>query len=213
MQNKVCNKCNQNKPIEAFYTHKSTADGYRPACKPCSNAYQKTPEYLAKERERRKARYPETKEGISIAQKKYRDSHKEQEADRVKRHREENKDSYRKRMREYVKDRRQNDPIFNLVSRLRCRIREVLIRGKYTKTSKTQTIIGCSWEDLRTYLIATWNAGYPGKELVWTEVHVDHIVPLCTANTEEELLKLNHYSNLQLLLAKDNLSKGGRHSS
>jgi hypothetical protein len=37
--------------------------------------------------------------------------------------------------------------------------------------------------------------------------HLDHIIPLCEAKTEEELFKLNHYTNLQPLWAEDNLKK------
>ena len=47
----------------------------------------------------------------------------------------------------------------------------------------------------------------------WNEkekVHIDHIIPLATAKTEEEVIKLNHYTNLQLLKAKDNLKKGSK---
>ena len=63
-------------------------------------------------------------------------------------------------------------------------------------------------EQLKEHLYKTFFANYgyeyDGKE----DVHIDHIVPLATANTEEEVIKLCHYTNLQLLKAKDNLEKG-----
>ena len=40
--------------------------------------------------------------------------------------------------------------------------------------------------------------------------HVDHKVPLSSAKTPDELIKLCHYTNLQPLWAKDNLSKGAK---
>jgi len=42
---------------------------------------------------------------------------------------------------------------------------------------------------------------------VW---HVDHIIPLASAKTQEEIEKLFHYKNLQALWAIDNLSKGSK---
>ena len=40
--------------------------------------------------------------------------------------------------------------------------------------------------------------------------HIDHKIPLCSAQNEEELLRLLHYSNLQPLWATDNHKKGGK---
>lgn len=42
------------------------------------------------------------------------------------------------------------------------------------------------------------------------EWHLDHIIPLATAETEEEIIRLNHYTNFQPLWAFDNLSKGSK---
>ena len=44
-----------------------------------------------------------------------------------------------------------------------------------------------------------------------TDYHVDHIVPLAIADTEEKVKELTHYSNLQLLLAVENLKKGKKY--
>jgi hypothetical protein len=42
------------------------------------------------------------------------------------------------------------------------------------------------------------------------EWHIDHIIPLASADTEEEVLKLYHYTNLQPLWAIDNIRKGSK---
>lgn len=41
--------------------------------------------------------------------------------------------------------------------------------------------------------------------------HIDHIIPLASAKNIEELYKLNHYTNLQPLEAKENMRKGSRY--
>ena len=42
------------------------------------------------------------------------------------------------------------------------------------------------------------------------EWHYDHIYPISLAKTQEEIIKLNHYTNFQPLWAKENISKGNR---
>ena len=49
------------------------------------------------------------------------------------------------------------------------------------------------------------------KPFNWIELsllHIDHIIPISSAKTKEDVIKLNHYSNLQYLFAEDNLEKG-----
>jgi hypothetical protein len=40
--------------------------------------------------------------------------------------------------------------------------------------------------------------------------HIDHIVPISVATSEEEVIALNALSNLRPLWAKQNMSKGAR---
>ena len=77
-----------------------------------------------------------------------------------------------------------------------------------TKKNKTFDIVGCSPESLKEHLEKQFTNG-----MTWdnrSEWHIDHIIPLSSAKTEEELYKLCHYSNLQPLWAGDNLSKGNK---
>jgi len=115
--------------------------------------------------------------------------------------------------REYLaaKERKRlEDPSYRLKSNISRRIRGFL--NGVGKSKRTLDIIGCSSEELRNHLEATFEANYgmPREWLGNIEVHIDHIIPISTAKTEEEVYKLNHYSNLQLLFKEDNLMKSNR---
>ena len=80
----------------------------------------------------------------------------------------------------------------------------------YSKSSKTNEILGCSFEELIKYLESkfenwmTWeNKGLYNGELDYGW-DINHIIPLSSVKTEEEVLKLNHYTNLQPLCSKVN---------
>lgn len=69
-------------------------------------------------------------------------------------------------------------------------------------------VLGCTYDELRKYMEAKFSVGMSwGNMHLW---HIDHIIPLATANTLDEVYKLNHYSNLQPLWALDNLKKNAR---
>jgi len=43
--------------------------------------------------------------------------------------------------------------------------------------------------------------------------HVDHIIPLCSAETNEEIVDLCHYTNLQPLWTDENIRKRGNYNT
>jgi hypothetical protein len=90
---------------------------------------------------------------------------------------------------------------------IRSLISHIFAKRGYNKNSKTEQILGISFEDLNIYLIdgCIKRYGYFDSTI---QYHIDHIIPISSASSEEEILKLNHYSNLQLLTAEDNLKKG-----
>ena len=47
-------------------------------------------------------------------------------------------------------------------------------------------------------------------ELMGKEIHIDHIIPCDSAKEEEQLIQLFHYTNLQPLWAKDNITKSNK---
>jgi len=95
-----------------------------------------------------------------------------------------------------------NDPIFALSKRLRQRIFHVL---RNYKSKSTLEILGCSYEEFKTHIESQFTEGMSWNSL--GDIHIDHIIPISSAQTIEEIYKLNHYTNLQPLWAKDNLVK------
>ena len=144
-----------------------------------------------KEIAKRKKIYNETnKKEISIKKKIYSKTH-------------------RKEKNEYFKKRRAN-PLFKLKQYLRTRIWVSLKKQGYTKKSKTQEVLGCSFEFLKSNIESKWEAWmswdnygkYNGElNFGWD---IDHIIPLNSAVTEEDIIKLNHYTNLQPLCSHIN---------
>jgi len=107
--------------------------------------------------------------------------------------------------REYAKERRKTDSLFKLKCSLRSRTSSAFKSKGYNKDSKTQIMLGVSWEISKSHIERQFTKG-----MDWSnhgEWHIDHIIPLASANTEEQLIKLCHYSNLQPLWAFDNKSK------
>ena len=115
-----------------------------------------------------------------------------------------NKGAYAK----YESQRRLVDKRFNLIKRIRSRIRTAFSANGYTKRSKTYEILGCSWDEFKLHIEKQFCNGMCWDRL--KEIHIDHIIPLASAKTEEDVILLNHFTNLRPLWAKDNLSKGAK---
>jgi hypothetical protein len=83
------------------------------------------------------------------------------------------------------------------------------IKGKgYTKKSKTNEILGCSFKEFKQHLELQFTEG-----MTWNNAgkwHLDHIYPVSLSKDENELIKLNHYTNFQPLWAEDNIRKGNK---
>lgn len=103
---------------------------------------------------------------------------------------------------------RKSTPLGNLMARLRQRTGKAFTRGGFKKGSKTEEILGCKWEFLKAHIEAQFTEGMSWENRrLW---HIDHIIPLSSAKDEGTLLKLCHYSNLQPLWWRDNISKGAK---
>ena len=69
-------------------------------------------------------------------------------------------------------------------------------------------MLGVDWEVCKAHIERQFTKGMNWSN--YGEFHIDHIIPLASAKTEQELKKLCHYSNLQPLWAVDNLIKSAK---
>ena len=108
------------------------------------------------------------------------------------------------------RERRKIDIQFRIAAILRVRINHVL-NGKYKKSKKTKELIGISIEGLIKHLESTFKLGmsWENRHLI----HIDHIRPCASFDLSkpEEQAKCFHYTNLQVLWAHENLSKGSKY--
>lgn len=143
--------------------------------------------------------------------KKYREEWKK-DSEYLEKRRRWNVESSRRRRKSitaYEETRKKNDPIFKLKKQIRNEIRNSFRRCDSAKRQHTEAIVGCSLMELYRHLTTTYEKRYD-EEYVGQDVHIDHIIPLSTAKTEEDIIKLCHYKNLQLLKPIDNLLKSDK---
>jgi len=155
-------------------------------------------EYYQNNKEKLKEYYKNNKEKIKINGKEYYQN---------------NKNKINDNKNEYQKNKRKVNPLFKLSTNIRILITNMIKVKGYKKNIKTETILGCSFDEFKLHLESkfqhwmSWdNYGNPKDGLLelnksWD---IDHIVPLSSAKTEEEIIKLNHYDNLQPLCSYTN---------
>jgi hypothetical protein len=155
-------------------------------------------EYLKKYRET-------NKESISEKRKEYYKENSDIINDKVKKYSKENRDIINNRNR----TRKENDPLY----RLKCSIRALItqsFKGQYTKKAKkTIEILGCDFETFKEHIESQFT-----NDMNWNNYasywQLDHKTPISWSENEEDVYKLNHYTNFQPLFWKDNISKGNR---
>ena len=97
------------------------------------------------------------------------------------------------RRREYLRKRKE-EPLFALAGRVRGNLLAAMRRNGFKKTSKTAEVLGCSWEDFKIYMESLFEPGMTWEQSKdWS---IDHVIPVASAATPEEVVSLGHYSNL-----------------
>jgi hypothetical protein len=202
VQTKCCNKCGVEKSLNDFYRAKKGKLGRVEACKICQSNYHI--EYYKKNIELNpdynKIQYQKTKDsGLhKLRQIRFRSKNP----------------NYAKKGSEQLektKIRRKNRYHNDIIFKLQQNIRNGILRGLNNKKSyKTEKIIGCSIEQLKEYLESKFQIGMTWENHGVDGWHIDHIKPLSSAKNEDDVYKLNHYTNFQPLWWEDNLMKSDK---
>ena len=106
------------------------------------------------------------------------------------------------------KERTELDKVYAIKERVRCLIKQSLRKMNYTKKSKTFEILGCTPEEFKKHIEKQFL-----KAMSWEnrhDWHLDHIVPISLAKNEQEVIKLNHFTNFRPMWATDNISKSNK---
>ncbi len=188
--NKICSKCKTDKPIDEFTKRKKSKDGYNSQCKICAYSLTKISKKKYDYSEKEKEYYIKNKEYYQTKNKEYRLKNKEKE---------------NKRKNEYVKKRCAVDAVYRMKIRCRKIFSNAFKNKGYMKNSRTHDILGCSFEEFKQHIESLWeswmnwdNYGlYNGTPNYGWDI--DHVIPSSSATTEDDVIKLNHFSNLQPL--------------
>lgn len=164
---------------------------------------------MKRDSETRKKYLEANKEKIALQKKENYEKNKQKRLEYQKNWNQEN----REKLREYQKNRILNDGLYRLKTSTKNRIGNYFRSCGFQKMSRTEQILGCSYEEFKTYIESkfedwmTWdNYGSPRDKIVepnktWD---IDHIIPMSTATCEADIIKLNHYTNLQPLCSYTN---------
>lgn len=188
MTKKICSTCSIEKDICEF-TYRNDRKKYRNQCKSCLNQMEVI-RYSLNPDNKKKRGYLwkiNNAEKVNISNKKWREN----------------------KLKDYRKNKKENDLLCTLTHRVRSRIKSFMKTNKITKQNRTFDIVGCTPKSLKEHIEKQFIKGM-SWELMGKHIHIDHIIPLSSAKTEEEIYKLFHYTNLQPLWAEDNLKKSNK---
>jgi len=181
MKGKRCSKCGKVKKLGKFDRNKNMKDGHNYRCKKCMKEYSQS----GKGKE---------------ARKRYNQSEKRKESWRQ---------YFRSEKGKKVLKRHNQTIQRRIATNLRSRIRYVL-KG-VNKSASTIELLGCSIKEFLAYIQSLFRVG-----MTWDNYgsywEIDHIIP-CSAydlTDPKQQKECFHYTNLQPLYWKDNLSKGNR---
>jgi hypothetical protein len=180
---KKCCECGEEKSSSEFHNNKGHKDNLSAKCKSCTKDY-------------RRLYYSDNRDELLSYSKAWQ------------------KDNRDKR-NSYL-DKYNLDPLQKLRKTYSCEVRRGFKMVLLKKNRKSLDCLGCSWEEFLDHLQSQfYNRVETGEEMTFENHgmhswHLDHIIPISIAKTEEDVIRLSHYTNFQPLWAEDNYAKGDK---
>ena len=114
-----------------------------------------------------------------------------------------------KKIRKRRSKKYHSDVEYKLRANLRSTLWGKLKAHLANKNSSALSLAGCTIEELKAHIESKFEEGMSWENWALDGWHLDHIIPCSSFDLtiEEEQKKCFHYTNLQPLWAKDNLSK------
>jgi hypothetical protein len=222
MNGKVCIKCRGTYPptTEYFYRSNRVKGGLMGTCKRCLREYRT----LHKEYRKKYAReyYEKNRREIMGKTKEYYKNNaevrKRKEKERKLLHKEEIRDKNREycrrpdrkeHLRLYSRNRRRDNIGFKILGNLRNAVNRVLKYHSAKKMGHTLELVGCTIKELIRHIESRFLPGMTWGNYNRDGWWIDHIIPCISFDLTkiEEQLKCFHYTNLQPLWWRDNITK------
>lgn len=180
MGTKICKKCEIEKDFCEFNKDKYSSDGLRYRCRECTS-------------------------------KEYKDfyyNNRKSEIDRQVNYQKKNNEIVKQRRNQRHSKRYYGDISYKLKVNVRNRIKHFIKSSKFDIiTNNTFNIVGCTPEELKKHIENQFTEGMSWDNYGFYGWHIDHKVPLSSANTEEEIYELCKFDNLQPLWCEENYKK------
>jgi hypothetical protein len=188
MEKNICRKCNCEKPVDDFIKSKGVPSN---VCKICNRA-------ATKQRYKNMMSKPDRKEDRMGKKRGY---------GKKWYHTRKQDPEFRKMRADWHTNQRKTNEVYAMKIRIRSRTRMFLNSMGMTKSWSTQEMLGCNWIEFHKHIESQFLDGmtWANRDL-W---HLDHIIPLSSAYTVEEVYNLGHHTNIQPLWGPDNIAKGG----
>ena len=177
---KKCTKCGEVKSLDEFSNAKHGKNGKASRCKDCDKEY-----------------YKNNREKLIKNAKAYSFKNKEKIVKYKKDYFQKNKDELWRKLKIKIN----SDSILKLSYNIRSNIAKSIKNQGYTKKTKTYNMLKCDYNFFMTWLNGVASNG---NTYGIGDLHLDHVIPISLAETEDEAILLSHYLHHCLTILKTN---------